>query len=190
MRYVLKAAAIVLIHATFSVPAHAQGVTFADLEGATIQTRRTEIRTVRSGTQQNAEQRVVMENTIKIGAGGKLTPSLTITADGMGPNIPSATRSWGGNTVSLNQPYAARDGQQVWVFEGGTLTAMNTRTQGGHLMKITFSRGSGGFTCSISSGFARENGVGGITLGSTTHGKGAVEVLSVRQAGSSCRVSK
>jgi hypothetical protein len=131
-----------------------------------------------------------MLNTIKIGAGGKLTPSLTITADGVGANSTSATRTFGGKTVSLNQPYAARDGQQLWVFEGGTLTVMNTRLQGGHLLKITFSRGSGGLTCKITGGFAREDGAGAIVLGSTTHSKGSVEVLSTRQVGSSCRVSK
>jgi len=190
MSVVLSAAVFVLMPAALSLPANAQSVTFADLEGATLQASRTEIRSVRAGTSQNAEQRVVMANTIKFGAGGKLTPSMIITADGVGPNSTTGTRTWGGNTVSLNQPYAARDGQQVWIFEGGTLTVMNTQTNGGHLMKITFARGSGGITCNISSGFARENGAGGITLGSTTHAKGNVEVLSVRQAGSSCRVSK
>ena len=128
--------------------------------------------------------------TIRIGAGGKLTPSLTITADGVSSKSTSATRTFGGNTVSLNQPYAARDGQMVWVFESGTLTNMSTQSQGGHIMKIAFSRGSGGLTCRISGAFARENGAGAISLGSTTHSKGAVEVISVRQAGSSCRVSK
>jgi len=102
MRDVLKGAVLILIHTTSSLPALAQSVTFADLKGATVQTRRTEIRTVRSGTNQNAEQRVVMENTIKIGGGGKLSPSLTITADGVGPNSTSATRTWGGKTVGLD----------------------------------------------------------------------------------------
>lgn len=170
--------------------AHAQAPGFAELEGATIHASRTEVRSVRTSTDQNGEQRVVMVNTIRIGAGGKLTPSLTITADGVSSKSTSATRTFGGNTVSLNQPYAARDGQMVWVFESGTLTNMSTQSQGGHIMKIAFSRGSGGLTCRISGAFARENGAGAISLGSTTHSKGAVEVISVRQAGSSCRVSK
>lgn len=182
--------ALVVCVATGSL-AHAQGVSFADLEGATIHATRTEIRNVRlqSGGG-NSNQRVVMSNTIRVGAGGKLTPSLTITADGAKEGIGSATRTFGGNTVSLGQPHAARDGQQVWIFEGSTLTAMNTRAQGGHILKITFSRGSGGLSCRITGGFAREDGTGGVALSSNTHGKGTVEVVSVKQAGSSCRVSK
>ena len=187
MQGIVRLALLVFLFVVARTPAHAQGVTFADLEGATINVTRSELRTVRTTSGVVRDERATMVNNLQI-SGGAITGTLTVTIEPV-TGTGGGSRTYGGKAGhKLNQPYDFREGKAVWVFEGGTLTNLRTQSAGGHLLKIDFSRGSGGLTCRVAGGFARENGVG--NLSTSTGIKGSVEFLKVKPGGGSCRVSK
>lgn len=169
--------------------ASAQAVSFADLQGATVEasvTYRQDRRTASGETSGEVRQnwRLV------IGPGEAIQYTSTITASG-----PRGSRSSAPNagTARLGRPGQARShggGHGLWVFMGGTLTFLRTyQGEGGYKRSITFRRGAGGFTCSIRTAFARENGRGPVRFTSPISGS-EVEILRAQPISSSCRVLK
>ena len=178
----------ILFLSTCVTLAHAQAVTFADLEGATIHITRSEMRKVRFTSGFLDDQRMQQIRTVVIRPGGTLSGDLTNIVDRLqkGDTI---KRSWSFGPVKLNQPFEFRDGKAIWVFENGTLTNMQTMSGGGHLAKIKFTKTANGITCSNDWGLAREQGTNSVKTTSTTSGNPS-EILSAKQIGSSCRVTK
>jgi hypothetical protein len=76
----------------------------------------------------------------------------------------------------------------LWILEGNTLVQMRTYESGGHMQRITLSRGGGGLTCTSNLAHVREVGGGDIKGQGAIHRK--VEILEIRPTGSSCQVSK
>jgi hypothetical protein len=91
----------------------------------------------------------------------------------------------------LGKPGASKlgEGHTLWVFSDGVLTNMRTHETGGQITRITFSRGSGGLGCIISSAIAREDGVGDVRMESFV-GSGRVQYLEAKQVSSSCRIAR
>jgi hypothetical protein len=80
-------------------------------------------------------------------------------------------------------------GEAVWTFADGTLTFVRTFPSGAYRANFAFSHGPSGLTCSVTAGFAREDGKGEIRLQSP-FGGGEVTILSSKQLPSTCKVSK
>ena len=81
-------------------------------------------------------------------------------------------------------------GQGLWHFEEQTLTFTRTLGQGAFRIKFSFSRGNGeSLSCEANESFARENGVGRITMQSAIDGQPVV-IVRAKQISSTCRVFK
>jgi hypothetical protein len=185
---VMKLWSVVVGASAVAAPAWGQPVTFADLQGATIeasvvhhQVRRRDGQVVSGETRQT--WRTV------IGPGDTIHSTSSNTAYGPRGSRSSAPRS---GSFTLGKPRPVSDlggGHAVWAFTNGTLNYLRTyRAAGGYKRTFSFTRSGAGLTCTIRTAFAREDGVGNIDFESPMGGR--VEILSSKQVSSSCRVSK
>jgi hypothetical protein len=180
-----------VLPALFALPqvADAQGVTFADLQGAVVSASVTYMQSRRSERGEFTGE-VRQEWRLRLGPGDAIQYTSTITSVGRRGSRSSAPNT---GTARLNRPGNASShggGHGLWVFMDGTLTFLRTyREDGAYKRSISFRRGAGGFTCNIRTAFARENGRGAVRLASPVSGA-RIEVLSSKQIASSCRVSK
>jgi hypothetical protein len=87
----------------------------------------------------------------------------------------------------LGKPFAYRDGQAVWLLEGGSLVRLRTQEEGGTKLVVNFRRDGGSLKCTINRGYAREDGVGKLVSSSSMSGTN-VEMLESKPVSSSCRV--
>jgi len=180
--------ALALALGSIATPALSQPVTFADLQGATIeatvvyqQVRRRDGQVLSGETRQS--WRTV------IGPGDAIQSTTSQTSSSERGTRTSAPRT---GSFTLGKPRTVFDlggGDAVWAFTNGTLNYLRTyRGAGGYKRTFTFTRAGGGLNCSVRTAFARETGVGRIDLESPFGGR--VEILSSKQVSSSCRVSK
>jgi hypothetical protein len=172
-----------------ATPAWSQPVTFADLQGATIEAVVVMQQLRRSGGQTHSGESRQTWRTV-IGPGDTIQSTSSTTASSPRGTRTSAPRT---GSFTLGKPRAVSDlggGDAVWVFTNGTLNYLRTyRGAGGYKRTFTFARRAGGLTCTVRTAFARESGVGDIELESPVSGS-RVEILSSKQVSSSCRVSK
>jgi hypothetical protein len=180
--------ALALALGLIATPAWSQPVTFADLQGATIeativshQVRR------RDGQILSGESRQTWRTVI--GPGDAIQSTTSTTASSERGTRTSAPRT---GSFTLGKPRPVSDlggGHAVWAFTNGTLNYLRTyKGAGGYKRTFTFSRGASGIACTIRTAFARETGVGRIDMESPFGDR--VEILSSKQVSSSCRVSK
>jgi hypothetical protein len=192
LRRLCLATAALAITASMSLaapPASAQTVTFADLEGAVIEASVTSHqKRLNDGEEKSGQVR--QDWRFVIGPGERLQYHSTVTSFGRGGGSRSSTPETG--TARLGRPGQAKNfggGDGVWVFEDSTLTFLRTyRGEGGYRRSIRFRRDAGGFSCTITTAFARENGRGSIRFTSPVDGASA-EILDARTIASSCRVA-
>jgi hypothetical protein len=172
-----------------SEPARAQQpVSFADLQGAVIQTR---VLFQQDGLSngrpfQNQAERV---STITITSTNTLTNSVFATAHTpRGPRT-SPTRS---GSFTLGQPReipSVGGGHILWIFEDGKLISLRTFRAGGFRSTISFSRGPEGLRCAISAAYAREAGIADWNWISPITGTD-IQMKSVKPISSDCEVVK
>jgi len=176
--------------ALFSLPALAQPVTLAELEGFVVEGRVVvDQRLHREGrdisVQRHERMRFVFypDNVIE----------WELTSTGYSPRGAKKGPTRKGKFV-LGKVLEARSlggGQAVYTFEDGTLTSLRTYGgAGGYKRAVSFKRDkSGALTCSVSETFMREDGVGRVTLNSAVDGK-SITVLSAKQVSSNCTLSR
>lgn len=80
-------------------------------------------------------------------------------------------------------------GNAVWFFENGTLINLRTYKGGAFKREFAFARAAGGFTCTVTDTYAREDGVRSIEMRSAADGA-PVTVISSKQISSRCQVVK
>lgn len=185
LRALLPAALLTALPAA----AEAQTVTYAELEGAVVQASVT-YHQVRRSDGEDVSGLVRQDWRFVIGSGERIQYESTITAF-FRRGSRSSTPETG--TARLGRPGQTAQhggGDGVWVFANGTLTFLRTyRGEGGYKRSIHFSRSPSGYSCTIKTAFARENGRGAIRFTSPVDG-GRVEMLSAKTVSSSCRVAK
>src|SRR5262245_1707822 len=166
--------------------AHSQQVTFADLEGTTLT-----VETILDQLVEREEDRmkVSVKNTnvwnISVGANKAIDFTWEGTSRG-----PGGTRKakWEGS-FDLDEPRHIGGGEGVWTFAHSTLTWIRSYAEGAYRLNIAFARAPEGLTCTVTAGFARERGTGRVRLFSPYSKKWNV-ILSAKQVGSSCKVSR
>jgi hypothetical protein len=163
-------------------------VSFADLQGAVIQTRVLFQREGLSNGRPFQNQGEVV-NTITITSANSLTTSAVSTADTPRGTRTSPTRS---GSFTLGQPreiQAAGGGHALWIFEDGQLINLRTFRAGAYKGTISFSRGADGLRCTIRAAYAREAGIADWNWISPITGTD-IQMKSIKPISSSCQVSK
>jgi hypothetical protein len=180
---------LLLATGAISTPGWSQPVTFAELQGTTIEAIVVYQQVRRRGGEAFSGQSRQTWRTV-IGPGDAIQSTSSTTASGPRGTGTSAPRT---GSFVLGKPRAVSDlggGDAVWVFTNGTLNYLRTyRGAGGYKRTFTFARTGAGLTCRVRTAFAREDGVGRIDFEAPV-GNGRVEILSSKQISSSCRVSK
>ena len=185
MRHVL---AVALTFPAFA-SAQAQSITIEDLQGATIHTVNTYAGTFR-GDKGISPSKITARGEIKVGAGGSITFSFTRTVAAetpKGTKTGTLSRSDSG-TIGTPQKVSDGTGSVVWVLQGNSLVRMRTLQSGAHMHKISLTRSGSGWGCASDLPFLREVGGGNIK------DRGAlsteIEILDIKQTGSSCLIAK
>jgi hypothetical protein len=178
-----------LLAGLLPVTALAQGLTNAELQGVTINTVNTYSGNFRNerGT---APGNITVRGEIKLGEGGSISSRFTrsVVADTpKGTKTGSLVRT---HTATIGKPQKASDGSGnlVWVLEGNALVRMRTLQSGGHMHRISITRTGTEWRCASDLPMMREVGGGNIKDRGAIGGQ--VEILSIRQTGSSCRIAK
>lgn len=192
-RNVVAAQAVVIALAgvvALPVPARAQAVTFADLEGQTVTAQFTYAQTVKlleAGNRVvNNQSRQTM--TLAIRPGGHIDQeyrSQIVAENGR------EVGSFKGNIkAELNKPTRWQHGDLVFVFENGSLIRLQTFKQGGRKINVAFKRTPAGLTCSVDAPFSKEEGAGSAVDTTSQATKRRIEILTAKTVSSSCRVAK
>ena len=169
--------------------AQAQSITIDDLRGITISAAITYVGRVRS-LKNNLEYSGETDQRFHVEIGPGASVKWTVTGE----------QRTGGRVASRTQSYSAIIGRPdlrpdqagtravVWTLEGNTLTLLRVFDVGGRVMKFTLTRSGSSLSCTIRGSNAREVGAGH-TKAKSAFGD-QVEILSMRQTSSDCRVSK
>jgi hypothetical protein len=184
-----NALAALLGLAVAPVPAQAQAVTFAELEGQTVSASFAYAQTVRlldQGRTVNNESRQTM--TLAIGPGGRIAQEYKVQI--VAPNGREVGGFTGNINAELNKPTRWQHGEMVFLFENDSLIRLQTFHKGGRKITVSFKRTPSGLTCSVDAPFSKEEGAGS-TVDSTSQATGRrFEILSAKTISSSCRVAK
>lgn len=172
--------------------ASAQDLTVGDLASLRIHTTNTY-----SGMFQHdrgsGPGQITVSATITFGANGELSWAATrnvVAETPKGPKTASLSRS---GQYKIGVPAKLNDGSgdNVWIISGNSIVRMRTMASGGHLTKITLTKSANGWTCRSESPILTEVGSGRNAKDTAAMpGGGKVEMLNIRQTGSSCRVTK
>lgn len=171
-----------------SQPATGAAVTFADLDGVTIETR---VVTDQVVQRQGREFQVQFQEDLKlvIGPGdlidGTFNPtSYTLRGVKKGKVITFLTK-----LDRMGETNSSGGGTTIWKFRDGTLTFLRTFKEGALKRTIVFVRSAEGLTCTANLSLARENGVGSLSMNSAIDDV-PLKIISAKQMSSTCRVTK
>ncbi len=186
-RKTARTVAPALLLLTISAPAWGQAVTFADLDGALIETFVVRQQVIRRDGR-DLPIRIETNLQLLIGPGDRIQQTVTPTSHTPRGPKPGETRT---SLHTLERPREVRSqggGNALFVFLEGTLTFLRTYKGGAFKRMIAFARDKEGLTCTVSETFAREDGVGTIYLDSFVDGVSVI-VVSYKQLSSRCRVA-
>jgi hypothetical protein len=187
-RYALAAVTTSIACAGLS-PLYADDITIADLQGITVQTS-----TRHAGTMRNAKgeapARIDVRTEVKIGPGSTISSNSTRYVEADTPRGVKTGQLHRSHNGEIGVPKKASDGTGdiVWIVQGNSLIRLRTLESGGHLFKVEFAKSAGGLTCKVDAPFAREVG-GGLVKDQGALGS-KIEILNIRQTGSSCKVTR
>ena len=174
--------------AAAAAPARAQAVTFADLNGLTI-----EATIVRDQVVRREGWKFTTENTVHwkvvIGPGDAIENTVSqtsVTSRGDHKAKPVTNAYVLGTEQELK---SQGGGTGLWEFADGTLTYMRTFRQGAYRASVAFARGADGLTCTFTDTLAREGARGDIVMESMIDGS-EVTVLRSKLLSTNCRVVK
>jgi hypothetical protein len=175
----------ILLLVAAAAAAAGQVVTFADVEGITLEAdiRRTQVvRRDRRTISLNVEQNW------KVVIGDDKTISFTLHVRSQGPRRTRKDQRGGMFILDKPRDVASRGGgEAVWTFADGTLTFVRTFRSGARRLSIAFERGADGLTCSASFAFARQDGSGPIRLEGLS-GREQV-IVRAKQISSTCSIT-
>ena len=181
-RHFFSAACLLLL----SAPLNAQALTAADLEGMVLSGAVNYAGTFRRPGVPDYDADIGRRFKVQFGAGGAVTSSVVREV------------RWNGNVTTLNARFVgvigkpsaseSKDAQVLWLMDGDTLTALNVFEVGGRATKFKLQRSASGLTYTVEAPMMREVGAGAIKTRAAKGGK--VEVLKIRQTGSSCNAKK
>ncbi|MET0631483.1 MAG: hypothetical protein ABWY47_17655 [Xanthobacteraceae bacterium] len=186
-RKTARTVAPALLLLTISAPAWGQAVTFAELDGSLIEAHIVRQQVIR---REAKEFPVRIENNLQlvIGPGDKIQQTVTATSHTPRGIKRGETRT---SLHTLERPREVRSqggGNALYVFLDGTLTFLRTYKGGAYRRAFAFGRGKEGLTCAVTEAFAREDGVGAISLDSFVDGVPTI-VVSSKPLSSSCRIA-
>ena len=163
-----------------------QEVTLERLQGATISGVVNYVGRFRTHSGESTST-IAWNYRLKIGPGSAVNMSATRNVHWQtkdGPKTASLSKSRAG---TIGVPKQHEDGAALWLLEGNTLVLLRVFEVGGIAMRITLTETGPGLGCSVTAPMAREVGAGQTKTQAAVGGK--VEMLSMRQTSSSCRVS-
>jgi hypothetical protein len=170
-----------------SAPASSQAVTFAELDGALVETLVVHQQVIR---REGREFPVRLESdlTLLIGPGDQIQRTWTPTSHTPRGKIQGKPQT---NLIKLERTRelgSLGGGHGVVVFSDGTLTFLRTLKGGALKRDVAFARGAEALTCTATEAFVRESGVGAIFFDSSIDGVPMI-VVSAKQLSSTCRVT-
>jgi hypothetical protein len=171
-----------------ATPVLGQPVTFADLDGFTIESEVVRDQMIRRGGWQGS-MKVHANWRMVIGPGEAIDMQVVSTVEGPRGKRTGKPR---GGMLTLGKAQQLRGqggGHGVFEFQDGTLTFVRTFPQGAYRGNFELVRSPNGINCTMNEAFARERGVGGIVLHSAVDGK-PFTLISSKQVSSSCKVVK
>ena len=191
---------LILLPALIAAPAQIWGQTaattaqpndplmFAELVGSVIEARVVRDQIIR---REGRTFPVRFQNDVKlvIESDDRIRQTITPTSDTPRGRRVGRTRT---GLFTLEKPHSLNGlggGDGVYIFENAVLTFLRTFKEGGFKRTIAFNRSSGGLSCTASEAYAREEGVGDLTLNSAIDDTPVI-VVSSKQISSTCRVVK
>ena len=176
-RLLIAAAALVL---TGQIAA-AQPVSFADLQGMTLEANWIEDMTFRPVKEKTARSvRSPRQVTLNFGPDGAIKHHLIRAA---GKHSRTEDRQM---KIDKSQPSGI--GFVRWAFEDGNLVYIETLYSGARRLIVKLDRKDGKMTCAISAQVAREGNKPALTLSLANDDK--VELLDVKASGGECTITK
>jgi hypothetical protein len=163
-------------------------VKFPELDGSVIEASIVRDQVVR---REGKTFPVRSQDDIKIVIGGdnKIEQSVTVTSDTPRGQRKGPTRT-GVFTLGEQRPIGALGGGNgILTFEDGVLTFIRTFKEGAVKRSFAFRHGPDGLSCTANQTFAREGGVGDLSMNSAIDGIPVV-IVSFKQISSTCRVMK
>lgn len=179
---------LLLVSVSVAGPAMAQQVGLKDLQGATISGAINFVgraRVLKNNMEQSGE--FDWRFTIAIGPGQAIKGTIATEARTGGKSA-NRTRTFSG---TMGQPSLGEEGGPkavLWTLQAGTLTSLRVLGVGAGVVKISLTRSASGLKCVARGSHAREIGAGDTKAISPFGDR--VEVLHIRQASSSCHVTK
>ena len=174
---------LVLLSASF--PARAESVSASDLEGLAV-----EVNIVRDQIMQRQGRtfsaRVHQNWSVAIRAGSTVDLTVDSSVDSPYGMLKYKPNSGTFTIDQLRRVNSRGGGEAVWKFSDSTLTFMRTFIAGAYRMRIVFSRGPAGLTCTAAGALARENGNGTIRLNGAFGDE--LTVVSANPVSSSCTI--
>lgn len=168
-------------------PVWGQALSFADLQGAVIESRIVDQNRVRhEGVIRHNS--VHVDHKITIGPGDTITHAIRRTA--VAPDGRILGGGTGGGSFELGKPKKMRLGNAVWIFLDGQLTFLGTVESGARRLTWSFKRSNGGLACSVvAAPWAREQGAGDLRTDAIGR-PGKIEILESKVISSTCRIGK
>ena len=168
-------------------PAFAQGVTFADLEGAVVEARVVNDQLIRRDGHEFTVQFTQVSRMV-FKPGGLIEWSVAPTSLTPKGLKPGARRQGTSPLGKPGQTESLGGGEGIWLFEEGVLTNLRTYSKsGGYKRTFAFVRKGEEMNCTAREVFMREEGAGPITLRSAIDNT-PMQVLSFKPVTSSCKV--
>lgn len=161
--------------------AYAEPVSFAELEGLTIEANWIEDLTYRPLKDKTPRTvRSPRQVTLTLGAGGTIQHKLVRVA---GKHSRTDNRQM---TIGKQQPSGI--GFVRWAFEDGKLVYIETLYSGARRLTVSLDRTDGKLTCAISAQVAREGNKPVLTISLANDEK--VELLDVKVSGGDCTITR
>jgi hypothetical protein len=164
-----------------------QSVTLIELQGKIMQATALSDRVMRRDGRQFPEQyqtdwKIIFQSSDTINVTFIGTSS---TARG---KVQSPIERWSAKLEQPRETAARGGGHMIWIFDNGALNFLRTYEGGAMKASFTFARGAGLPACAASVLWLREVGVSAIIMKSFVD-NARVEILSSKQASSSCQVT-
>jgi hypothetical protein len=163
-------------------------VKFDELVGSVIEARVVRDQIIR---REGRTIPIRFQNDVKlvIGPEDRIQQTITPTSDTPRGRRVGRTRI---GLFTLEKPHSVSGlggGDGVYIFEDAVLTFLRTFKEGAFKRTIAFNRSSGSLSCTANEAYAREEGVGDLTLNSAIDDTPVI-VVSSKQISSTCRVMK
>lgn len=128
---------------------------------------------------------------LKVEIGEKGLGSTSLTREVRGAGRVAVYNYSGSGYIGQVSTRANRDGAgaSVWSYKDNTLTFLKVFERGGRIVEIKLARTGHELACTLHGAYLKENGASNVKV-KNPFGPGYIEVLSMKQTSSTCRISK